>query len=678
MRSALHLLLTLAGAFVALVSSRAGHGACASWCCGQWCCDKAECRGCRICTPPPPPVPLAPPQPPSPPAPPSPPRSGTSVGMYWSAALRTYADALEGGGVEWSHAACIGELQVAGGRRAVAIRNSGAHPHAAAPARVLGAALQLRLLPRDQSKPWIMRNGARVYLADPTTAMGDGATTTCDRANEPAPISPAAYRGMPYSAWHLLGKTLSFTVDLSAAECGCNAAVYLVPMRSNAQAGNCGGDFYCDANEVCGVRCDEIDLLEANLHAIHATAHTADDGGGHGNGLGGVYGTTAFGPDSYGPGAAVIDTRRPFRVSAFFDTDPTGERLTGIEMTLLGESGGTLSFGMASKEYLGKITPSLRQGLTPTFSYWSSDELGWLEGGVCDAGGSQDACGEVLTVSHVEVHHGRTAPPPPATPASLSPADAGGEAGAAGGEGSASGAAHHARSGDESAGAATAPNVVGGGRNSDLPDLPFGSYDEEPNAAPFTSPSPSSSSRLGPQTPPPSSRPGSSPALATSGGAAQRQHPESGSARAADGARPFAIDLLWVGFGALTLAALSAVYQQRCGRRAGEGATQEGSAPRPQPRPKSRGREQGHPANDIEAEPACESCVEGQVGRNALSREKKPHAAERSAMPTAVRPERAVSPTPASKSLPRRAKANRHMRLPVEDDLDMATVSSMD
>ena len=146
----------------------------------------------------------------------------------------------------------------------------------------------------------------------------------------------------------LLGRTLSFTVDLSAVECGCNAAVYLVAMKGASRPGTCGGDYYCDANSVCGercvertptptpiptptptltltrtltltltliltlTRCVEIDLMEANKHALHATAHTPHDNGGSGAGLGGSYHTLTTA--EYGPGAATIDTERQFTI----------------------------------------------------------------------------------------------------------------------------------------------------------------------------------------------------------------------------------------------------------------------------------------------------------------------------------------------------------------------------
>ena len=110
------------------------------------------------------------------------------------------------------------------------------HP-VAAPARVDGTSLQVPLLAREPSKP--TRNGARVYLAN-----------SCSEASVP---TAERYLGEP-----LLGRTLSVTVDLSRAGCGCNAAFYLVAMRRSPSPGQCDADYYCDANDVCGVRCAEV------------------------------------------------------------------------------------------------------------------------------------------------------------------------------------------------------------------------------------------------------------------------------------------------------------------------------------------------------------------------------------------------------------------------------------
>ena len=51
--------------------------------------------------------------------------------------------------------------------------------------------------------------------------------------------------------------------------------------------------------QVCGVNCDEMDLVEANKYAFHAAAHTAFDGSGRTNGWGGGNANRAFGSAEY-------------------------------------------------------------------------------------------------------------------------------------------------------------------------------------------------------------------------------------------------------------------------------------------------------------------------------------------------------------------------------------------
>lgn len=109
----------------------------------------------------------------------------------------------------YSHAQCIGELHTTGVRATQLVRNTGGgtapccwmHP-VAAPARVSGGSVQCSLQPLQRGHT--SRNGARVYLAD-----------TCTEGN---------YDETTYASLMLLGRTLSLTVDLSAANCGCNAA----------------------------------------------------------------------------------------------------------------------------------------------------------------------------------------------------------------------------------------------------------------------------------------------------------------------------------------------------------------------------------------------------------------------------------------------------------------------
>lgn len=88
-------------------------------------------------------------------------------------------------------------------------------------------------------------------------------------------------------AMFLSGKTLSLTIDLAQAGCGCNAAIYLVAMPQNLMPTDCK-DYYCDANSVCGVTCVEIDLVEANKVAFVSTVHVADDKFGEAYGIGHV------------------------------------------------------------------------------------------------------------------------------------------------------------------------------------------------------------------------------------------------------------------------------------------------------------------------------------------------------------------------------------------------------
>ena len=239
----------------------------------------------------------------------------------------------------WSYERCMGELQTSVGRFSLT-RNLGGgtskccsmHP-VTAPSRAYAATLQVSLLPLEAGKA--SRNGGRVYLAD-----------TCDER----PAAPELYAALP-----LVGRTISVTVDVSEASCGCVVAFYLSFLRDAPAAGQCAEDWYCDANsvmwdrtphrhpipprlivslslspltisvQVCGTRCAEVDIIEANQYAFQSALHEATDNAG-----------ATGGPSraDYGPNAeATIVTTRPYRVHAFFAQDGRG-RFASMTTTL--------------------------------------------------------------------------------------------------------------------------------------------------------------------------------------------------------------------------------------------------------------------------------------------------------------------------------------------------------
>mmetsp|Transcript_118008 Transcript_118008/g.252036 ORF Transcript_118008/g.252036 Transcript_118008/m.252036 type:complete len:609 (-) Transcript_118008:255-2081(-) len=218
--------------------------------------------------------------------------------------------------------------------------------------------------------------------------------------------TPGVYDHNMYTGFNLLGKTLRYTTDLSKAECGCNAALYLTSMRQNTHKSECG-DYYCDANNVCGESCTEIDMQEGNLHSWHSTLHTSTDKegmvGGYGGGGEGWNGPRDWSADEYGPGARCIDTTKPFEVDVSFPTDKNGD-LRAMEVEL-SQSGSSCPIAISLSDYMGNIsiktksrgsamaelTEALKAGMTPVISYWSAADMLWLDGMGSD---SQGHCGE--------------------------------------------------------------------------------------------------------------------------------------------------------------------------------------------------------------------------------------------------------------------------------------------
>jgi len=213
--------------------------------------------------------------------------------------------------------------------------------------------------------------------------------------------TPGKYDHKQYLALNLLGKTMRYTVDLTGAGCGCNAAFYLTSMRQNTQPSECS-DYYCDANNVCGESCAEIDIMEANQFAWHSTLHTATDHSGVGGGFGGGdswNGPRDWGSAEYGPGASCVDTAAPFDVAVSFPVDSQGA-LAAMEVTL-SQSGKScpLSVRLGTYEGMAELSQALEAGMTPIVSYWAANDMLWMDGPGTDGQGpctvdDMDACGK--------------------------------------------------------------------------------------------------------------------------------------------------------------------------------------------------------------------------------------------------------------------------------------------
>ena len=178
-----------------------------------------------------------------------------------------------------------------------------------------------------------------------------------------------------YRRFDLLDRDLTFDIDLSGVQCGCNGtcpleatvdrsqcnlthairrprntptrillsraracpgAVYLVRMGSPNQ----WEPNYCDINS--SPSCLEIDLMEGNAKAVQATLHTALGHGADGHSCNQDGCVARLGKDAatkhlYGPMSRGIDSGRPFTVSATFreTAEPGGQRGALYDVTLI-------------------------------------------------------------------------------------------------------------------------------------------------------------------------------------------------------------------------------------------------------------------------------------------------------------------------------------------------------
>lgn len=231
----------------------------------------------------------------------------------------------------------------------------------------------------------------------------DGSSVTVMHNNRAYIVSgcPASFTADTFGTrMPLLGRLFNYTVDLSKVPCACNAALYTVFMpafnSSNQPDPTKCGDYYCDGNQVCGVYCPEMDIMEANTMALQVTPHacgaptgkyypTCDHGGCAVN-------TRQQTGNVYGPGSSFqIDTTQPFVVSTAFYADANTQQLTKIVTTLsqpqrrqpssqpvyITHTDSDCSRG----GYLEDMTTALAQGMVPTLSVWgdTAATMSWLD-----------------------------------------------------------------------------------------------------------------------------------------------------------------------------------------------------------------------------------------------------------------------------------------------------------
>ena len=193
-----------------------------------------------------------------------------------------------------------------------------------------------------------------------------------------------------YVKFSLLGKSLTYDIDLNDVGCSCNAALYFVAMPGIAPGGQPApggmGNYYCDANKVGDVWCWEMDTIEANRHTMQVTPHRCSGPPGDYiascDRAGSMRNSWFVNRRGLCPAeGCTIDSRRPFTHIQRFVATPGGQVLVRIENELL-QQGRRFAFNATSDaSYLSTMSSALRDGMVLTFQLWGSSWLtmSWLD-----------------------------------------------------------------------------------------------------------------------------------------------------------------------------------------------------------------------------------------------------------------------------------------------------------
>ena len=143
---------------------------------------------------------------------------------------------------------------------------------------------RLTQMSNNQSSPiQITLDGEQVtkYIAS-NACHSDGANFICPEGGRGYLINSETFDASKpdFFQVNLLGGSVEWDVDLSSFECGCINTFYTTSMPGKDQNGNLDitdGYFYCDAMAVEGNFCPELDLMDANKHAIQTTPHPCEE-----------------------------------------------------------------------------------------------------------------------------------------------------------------------------------------------------------------------------------------------------------------------------------------------------------------------------------------------------------------------------------------------------------------
>jgi len=245
-------------------------------------------------------------------------------------------------------------------------------------------------------------------LGDSLQLFGDGFNTSAGRLSmhHNSGLSVTTTCGdhwdpQGFRALQLLGKTVSFTVDLSRVGCNCNLALYLTQPPARSEDGSFAkGDcpwspYYCDANQVCGSWCPEVDIMEANTHAFQSTPHKCDAPSPTGHyskcdRAGCSQNTEHMGGNVYGPGPSYrIDTTRPFTVRTTFrgNADSAYPTFTGMITVLQQEGREVIQDHAECGNYLSDLARPMAAGMALRITYWGDrpSNMSWMDSAVCGA-----------------------------------------------------------------------------------------------------------------------------------------------------------------------------------------------------------------------------------------------------------------------------------------------------